>query len=417
MIVKWFVFRVIIVQLYEPPFIIRYIVLLLLKNSIFVFVLIILFLAVMILSSLLPRFALALADSDCVKYLRLHNIIRIICGSVNLTDISNVIKNPKILKGALSNKVWILKANLEVENRSKLYINSTDTSWLKIDSSRTNAYHIQAKGDLLIDSVKITGWDTSKRNYATSDTKGSIPRAYILTKKGTGMTNITRSEIAYLGYGSPNSFGLTYYTGAGSIIRNNKIHNLWYGFYSSDKTAHNIIIQNNKFYNNRVYGIDPHSGSHDLVITNNEVYNNGRHGIICSTDCYNILIASNKVFKNTAVGIMLHNKVSNSIIKSNIVYDNKDTQIALLDSVYNNHVFDNNIRGGDNGVRIDNHSQNNNIHNNSIANASDYGIYISEWSSRNIISHNLVIKPGVDGIRVEDSNLTNNKLDNNKIIP
>jgi mannuronan 5-epimerase len=386
----------------------------LLKKSIFEFIILVVVLILLILLSLSPRYALA--ENHCINYLHLHNTIRIICGSVNLTDISNVIKNPKILKGAVSNKIWILKANLEVENRSKLYINSTDASWLKIDSSRRNAYHIQAEGDLLVDSVKITGWDTTKRDYAKTDIKGIIPRAYILNKKGTGMTNITNSEIAYLGYRSPNSFGLTYYTGAGSVIRNNKIHDLWYGFYSSDKTAHNITIQNNEFYNNSVYGIDPHSGSHDLLIANNEVYNNGRHGIICSTDCYNIIIASNRVFNNTAVGIMLHNKVSKSIIKNNIVYDNKDTQITLLDSVYNNHVFDNSIRGGDNGVRIDNHSQNNNIYNNSIAHASDYGIYISEWSSRNIISHNVVIKPGVDGIRVEDSNLTNNKFDNNKII-
>jgi mannuronan 5-epimerase len=385
------------------------------KNSIFVFLLIILFSTVLILSSVLPSYALA--DSHCVKYLRVHNIIRIICGPVNLTDINNALKNSKILKKESSNKIWILKADLEVENRSKLYINSTDTSWLKIDSSRRNAYHIQAEGDLLVDSVKITGWDTTKRDYSKTDIKGSIPRAYLLIKKGTGMTNITNSEIAYLGYRSPNSFGLTYYTGAGSIIRNNKIHDLWYGFYSSDRTAHNITIQNNEFYNNSIYGIDPHSGSHDLLIANNEVYNNGRHGIICSTDCYNILIASNRVFNNTAVGIMLHNKVSKSIIKNNIVYDNKGTQITLLDSVYNNHVFGNNLRGGYNGVRIDNHSQNNNIYNNSIVNASDYGIYISGWSSRNIISHNVIINSAKEnGIRVEDPNSVNNKFDSNKII-
>ena len=54
--------------------------------------------------------------------------------------------------------------------------------------------------------------------------------AYILVNSGNGTTNITNSELAYLGYPHARSFGLTYYTGAGSIIKNNKIHDLQTGF-------------------------------------------------------------------------------------------------------------------------------------------------------------------------------------------
>ena len=52
-----------------------------------------------------------------------------------------------------------------------------------------------------------------------------------------GITDITNSELAYLGYeGGVNGgpvVGITYFGGAGSIIKNNDIHNLYFGFYSN----------------------------------------------------------------------------------------------------------------------------------------------------------------------------------------
>jgi hypothetical protein len=71
------------------------------------------------------------------------------------------------------------------------------------------------------------------------------------------MTNIAKSEIAYLGDQYPSSFGLAYCTRAGSTIKNNIMHNLWYGSFSSGKKANNITIRNNAFNNNSIFGIDP----------------------------------------------------------------------------------------------------------------------------------------------------------------
>ena len=83
-------------------------------------------------------------------------------------------------------------------------------------------------GSLKIDSVKITSWDPTTNNYAISNgsreavppgTKGATPNGYIIhygaprgfikvEHDATGTTDITNSEIAYLGYESgrsPNS--------------------------------------------------------------------------------------------------------------------------------------------------------------------------------------------------------------------
>ena len=139
------------------------------------------------------------------------------------------------------------------------------------------------------------------------ETSGKIthvgaPRPYIRIEEpsdGTaigGTTNITNSEIAYLGYeggwGTGTS-GIHYHmAGHGSVIRNNNIHHLYFGFYSVGVGG--MVIENNRIHDMGHYGIDPHTGTHDMVIRNNTVYGNNGTAIICSLDCYNILFEKNK---------------------------------------------------------------------------------------------------------------------------
>jgi mannuronan 5-epimerase len=350
-----------------------------------------------LLFSLILQMQAVYASPECIGYGSHDNTIVISCGNANLTDVYNAISasKPGILnKGP--DKVWTLNANIKVENNTNFYINSSDTSWLKINSNFSGVAdkepnHILARGNLIIDSVKITSWDTNKNDYAKSN--GNIPRSYILVNNGNGTTTITNSELAYLGYQHPRSFGLTYYAGAGSIIKNNKIHDLWYGFYSDGFAggAYNIKIEGNEFYNNTLYGIDPHSRTHDMTIRNNIVHDNGRQGIICSTDCYNIIIDSNRVFNNTSDGIVLHNNVTNSTIGNNIVYDNKEDQIWLRKLANNNSVFDNNINGGLNGIRVSEGSVSNTINNNTISNSYLAGIRIENDTSDNHLALNKLI--------------------------
>jgi poly(beta-D-mannuronate) C5 epimerase len=363
------------------------------------------------------------ASTECISYDSHDNTIEISCGNANLTDVYNALNasNPGLLKKDPDPKVWLLNANIKVENNTNFYINSTDTSWLKINSTFSGVVdkepnHILARGNLIIDSVKITSWDTNKNDYALSDTNGTIPRSYILVNYGNGTTNITNSELAYLGYKHSRNFGLTYYTGAGSIIKNNKIHDLWYGFYSDGFAggAYNITIEGNEFYKNRFQGIAPHSGSHHLTISNNSVHNNGR-GIICSINCYNIIIESNNVFDNSFYGIILHNNVSHSTIANNIVYDNEQDQISLYELVNNNSVYANKISNGLNGIRVSDGSSNNIINNNNIANSYLAGIILLKGTSQNTVTSNTINNSNY-ALLILGQNTANNTFKNNDLL-
>jgi aldose sugar dehydrogenase len=366
-------------------------------------------------------------QSSCIKFNAATRVITVACNSnnnkktsLNFTDVNNVLHDPKILHREQSPlKIWFLNANLLIKNANKFYINSTDTDWLKINSTAGHAYTLESRGNLVIDSVKITSWDTIKHSYGNTDSEGTYPRSSIFlnaNNNSLGATaNITKSEIAYLGYKYPHSFGLTYYGGSGSIIQNSKIHHLWYGFYSDGSITHNITIENNKFYNNTLYGIDPHSKSHDLTIRNNSVYNNGRHGIICSTDCYNITIEMNKVFGNAQNGIMLYRNVTESVIRYNTVYDNKNDQISL-NYGHKNSIYDNNITNGEFGIRVSNQSSNNLVQGNNITNQTEYGFYALEGSAGNHVLRNTITNTSVYALYVQDPTTNNNVFAGNHLL-
>ncbi len=146
-----------------------------------------------------------------------------------------------------------------------------------------NANGLVVFGSLKIDAVNITSWNRSTNEYAKNPgnrdlsenrvEKGS-PRPFISVESdAVGTTDITNSELAFLGYeGGVNGgpvVGITYSGGPGSIIKNNDIHDLYFGFYSNG--VGNITIVNNAIHNNGHYGLDPHTGTHDMLIRNNTV--------------------------------------------------------------------------------------------------------------------------------------------------
>lgn len=169
-----------------------------------------------------------------------------------------------------------------------------------------NSVPIYVSGSLKIDSVGISSWNPNTNNYTSSldshrngeDVQIGTPRPYIIVNDdATGTTDITNSEIAYLGYESGyggGRTGLRYEGGDGSTIGGNNIHDLYFGFYS--KGVGGMIIENNYIHDNIHYGLDPHTGTNDMIIKNNTVHDNGSIGIICSLDCFNITIENNTVY-------------------------------------------------------------------------------------------------------------------------
>lgn len=318
--------------------------------------------------------------SGCVTFDSEERMITVTCKTTDLTQIESALKDPSVLQrdGSIE-KGWILNSGITVAQNAILYINSSDTSWLKILGDGETAYPILISGSLKIDSAKISSWNPNTNNYTSSldshrngeDVEIGTPRPYIIVNDdATGTTDITNSELVSLGYESGyggGRTGLRYEGGDGSEIKGNNIHDMYFGFYS--KGVGGIMIEDNFVQNNIHYGLDPHTGTHDMTIRNNSVHDNGSIGIICSLDCYNIAVEDNTVYDNTKMGIMLSRNMTDSIVKNNNV-SNEDRGIVISESS-NNEIYNNTISMSVSGIDLDEDSFDNIIHSNTIVDIDD----------------------------------------------
>jgi poly(beta-D-mannuronate) C5 epimerase len=342
------------------------------------------------------------SDENCIGYDSSIRIITIRCKSATLTDIHKHLNDNSVLDKQ-ADGIWLLNAGIVIANDATFTVDSKDTTWLKIVADGTTAYPIQVFGGLKIDSVKLTSWNPETNDYAQShgsrETSGKIthpgaPRPYIrVEKEATGTTDITNSEIAYLGYeggwGTGTS-GIHYHlAGHGSVIRNNDIHHLYFGFYSVGVGG--MIIENNKVHDMGHYGIDPHTGTHDMVIRNNTVYGNNGTAIICSLDCHNILIEKNVVYNNTGSGIGFSRNMTNSVARDNNIYD--QSRAIHVSRSHNNEIYNNTVSNGKSAIVLVSNSSANKVHDNIIINA----------------KNPLRIDPGLDQVNT----IYDNRIDNN----
>ena len=187
--------------------------------------------------------------SQCIYYDVETQTIVLLCGEGKLIDISDNLGPNNVLQQE-TNRVWVLTANIVVGNSATLNINSTYTSWLKINSTNNHdPYHIDVLGNINIDSVKISSWNFHSQNYTRSD--GSMPRPYIsVLTPATGKVVIRDADLSFLGYRSPSREGLSF-NGGRVILENNKIHDQYYGIIYSIR---DFVSQNNTLYNN-IYNI------------------------------------------------------------------------------------------------------------------------------------------------------------------
>ncbi len=348
--------------------------------------------------------------SKCVNFNSEERMITINCKTTNLTQLDNQLKNPDVLyKDANIDKGWVLDAGITVAENAILYINSSDTSWLKIVADEETAYPIFVSGSLEIDSV--SSWNPDTNNYTSSldshrngeDVHIGTPRPYIVVNgDATGTTDITNSELSYLGYESGyggGRTGLRYEGGDGSLVKGNNIHDLYFGFYS--KGVGGIKIEDNYVHDNIHYGLDPHTGTHDMIIRNNTVHDDGSIGIICSLDCYNITIENNVVYNNTKMGIMFSRNMTNSIARNNSV-SNEDRGIVISESS-ENEIYNNRVSDSGSGIDLDEDSFSNNIHNNIIMNIADpedaLGIE-GDAGKQNSLFSNILLNPS-NGLSID----------------
>jgi poly(beta-D-mannuronate) C5 epimerase len=368
-------------------------------------------------------------SAACISYDPTDKIITISCDSASLTDINNQVKDANVIHKEENNTaatttatgdnhrgggVWLLNAGIVVTDTGTLYINYTDTSWLKINADGDTGNGIDVHGRLKIDSVKITSWNIQTNDYAKTDVQGKIPRPYILVEKdATGTTDIINSELAYLGYfDSQGGTGLRYNGGSGSLVKGNHIHDLQTGFYSDGVGG--MIIEGNLIHDNTAYGIDPHTGTHDMIIRNNVVHNNGEEGIICSLDCYNITFEGNEAYNNAKSGIMFSRNMYDSVARNNYIHN--EVKGIFVSASNNNQVYNNTVSDIEEGIYLKAEAANNKIHDNTITNAKSNGILVNTGAHDNTFSSNTIINATKFGINVAPDSNNNNTFENNKLI-
>ena len=139
---------------------------------------------------------------SCINYDSANRTIYLCGGNTNLSTINRIINSSDALNNT-SDKNWILNANISIANNATLFINSTDTQWLRINLDSPLSYSIVAYGNLVINGTKISSWNSTSitENVLKNDTNESTPRSYLLMpQQGTGHMNITNSNISGLGF-------------------------------------------------------------------------------------------------------------------------------------------------------------------------------------------------------------------------
>ena len=343
--------------------------------------------------------------ADCVDYNNASRAIIVSC-NLSLSDINNAINNDKVLRNEPNEKgVWFLNSSLIIRKGSTLTISSEDgVKWLKISSGGNlssqspgdTTYHgphrIRIFGSLNMDGTKITSWDPVTKNYTTQNLDGSILRPYIVVEPRADLSLLTNSEIAFLGYNSAGKQGLSLYGGDGTILAGNRMHDLWFGFFSDN--VGNIMIENNTIFHNSKYGLSPRAGS-DIAIENNRIIDN-TVGLMCSQGCHKLLIQKNEFQDNNEAGLVFSRNVSDSIARYNNVSDS-EIGIAASES-YANDISENTLSENRFGLQLKGGSTLNIINNNTIANANECGILAAGKAEKNSILHNSVYHSAKNGI-------------------
>lgn len=358
--------------------------------------------------------------------------------TVNLLNIQNSVGKDLLTEETPG--VWLLKANLYLKSGTTLNLDKNEVTWLKLLSTKDKFTYVRGLNTTIeVNGVKVTSWDTAKNDY---DREMQDGRSYILVKDGSRM-DILDSDLGYLGYPralSPETspYGVSWRMSTGKLgstlltgdIERSKFHNNYFGAYTFGATG--MTWRENEFFNNVRYGLDPHDDSNGFLVENNVFHDNGSHGLIFSKRCVENVIRNNISYGNKLHGIMLHQNSNNNLIEGNKLYDNNDG-IAIWDSSYN-IIRNNQITNNKRGVRTNDVSIHNLVEKNNISGNSQYGIYTYEKSDENIFRNNtlhdnlvgLYIKTNGNEITKNDiqhnktgiyllSNVTNNKIFNNKI--
>jgi parallel beta-helix repeat protein len=347
--------------------------------------------------------------------------------------------------------VWLLRASLFVAPGATLHVAAPDARWLRIaaspavtsalrqaaaTSSTTPLSLITHGGVLIFEDVKVSSWVSETGDYDRVYKDG---RPYVLAKYDARM-DIRRSEMAFLGYGAGESYGLSWRdindsaepdvlrTRVTGEILSSTIHNLYFGFYSYQ--AQDIVVRGSVFRNNVSYGFDPHDYSHGFVVEDNDFHDNGNHGFIISRGVNNFVVRNNRSYNNrytvdsrdrAAHGFMLDPGSPTSVyaqvpsfdnlLVNNQAWGNDGYGLRVLGSV-SNTIRNNAFFGNEKGLTVEGPSSNNLFERNTITGNLSYGAYLFDRAHANRFTENLIEGNGGDGILIR----TNGNLVSGNVI-
>src|SRR5918995_371754 len=273
-------------------------------------------------------------QGPCVFYDLPSRTINVCGGVVSLDTINKILRDPSLLNNT-ADKIWFLNANISVLDGATLSISANDTKWLKINSTfPTDAYSIISRGNLIINDTKISSWNTT-RNQEAALRDFNTPRGYIALLPGAnGQLNITNSNLTHLGFnGGQGAWGVSYYSGEGSIIENNNLSSNFRPLYFG-QNASNILVSGNIVNDNTQNGITIY-GSSNINILGNEIRDNGLQGIACLFQCNTIAAKNNGIYNNARDGIRFDKNTINSLLQYNLIHDNNQSGIAVRNSSFN----------------------------------------------------------------------------------
>jgi hypothetical protein len=275
-------------------------------------------------------------------------------GSATLSNIKSALPGAPLSVVDSINKIWLLSANLIVQDGCTLVLNggaTGDVNQLRLLSLNTGAsnsiVYIQADWGILdINNTKITSWDSNLNGPDTNYL--NFGRAYILAESSlstNGITpwnsqmNITNSEICFLGDTNSNHQGLVWKVSGtdpnptnnphgvqvfGNVV-NSQLHDNYIGAYTYG--ALNMQWLTNSIYNTAQYGLDLQDYSDNTLILGNTFSNNQADPFLLS-NCLSNIVATN-IFSystdnlrfeggrsNWLVGNIITNTVSLSVVSN-----------------------------------------------------------------------------------------------------
>jgi parallel beta-helix repeat protein len=339
-------------------------------------------------------------------------LIKIIGNDLTLDDIWMCVGNTTLMKENAT--TWFLNGNISLVFPAELWINTTNY-WLKINSTGNTTFHnITGNFRLMVTNhSKISSWNTETNTYDTGSycdltilgcpcpgaydpgltANNPDRRSAIAVFDSPLISEVTDSEVSYLGYGCGNipylqHMGLFFINTTPYLINNTFIGNRAIGL---------VNVNGSNASDNRIYNADggfgygsgsvPSPNSYNHIFINNSCWGM-KETCIDVYQTKDMIIRGNN-FSNDLYAIGLEgDKTSNITVEDNIFYSNPyaltaswgaDNVIVKNNSFWSNtyNIYERSIFAYGN---VDNYSFLNNSIQNSTYNIYIFDDYATNWA-------------------------------------